>query len=392
MRSLRVLVAALVGALVGGAVTLGMPLEDPRPPVRRPPPAELVKQAPIRTLLAWTPGGLPPGYADAVGRLPSVRAAAEVRSGTAWLTAWRPEGSPRRTPPSGLAYPTEVAAVRPLSYRRFVPPADRPLVESLAGGGALLSRGAARLRGIEAGATLRFGGLVLPVVGVLDDELVGAHEVVVSGETGARLGITRARYLLVAPRAKPNRREVEEGIRGALPPGVRVRVRGPGETPVFRHGDAVLPPLRLKELFGEFAAAPQPGGMLRIEPSWVRRNIRTTTLPVIGLVTCHRTIVPAMRSALAELQRRALDDLIDPGDFGGCYSPRFILRSPVTGISHHGWGIAFDLNVSQNPFGREPRMDPRVVEVFERHGFTWGGRWLVPDGMHFEFLRFAEGD
>ena len=20
------------------------------------------------------------------------------------------------------------------------------------------------------------------------------------------------------------------------------------------------------------------------------------------------------------------------------------------------------------------------------HGFTWGGRWTVPDGMHFEFV------
>ena len=21
-------------------------------------------------------------------------------------------------------------------------------------------------------------------------------------------------------------------------------------------------------------------------------------------------------------------------------------------------------------------------------GFTWGGRWVVPDGMHFEWVRF----
>ena len=34
------------------------------------------------------------------------------------------------------------------------------------------------------------------------------------------------------------------------------------------------------------------------------------------------------------------------------------------------------------------RVDPRVVEVMERWGFEWGGRWLVPDPMHFEFLRF----
>jgi D-alanyl-D-alanine carboxypeptidase len=26
------------------------------------------------------------------------------------------------------------------------------------------------------------------------------------------------------------------------------------------------------------------------------------------------------------------------------------------------------------------------VAIFERWGFTWGGRWLVLDGMHFELL------
>jgi hypothetical protein len=37
-------------------------------------------------------------------------------------------------------------------------------------------------------------------------------------------------------------------------------------------------------------------------------------------------------------------------------------------------------------------MDPRVVEIFERWGFEWGGRWLVPDPMHFEFVRFVPRD
>ncbi len=392
MRGLRIVAAAVLGALAGGAVTLALPLEDPRPTVRPPPPADVVGGASIRTLLAWTPGGLPSGYAEAVRGLRAVRAAAEVRSGTAWLTGWRGVGLPAETTPAGLAFPVEVAAVRPASYRRFVPPAERAAIEALAHGGALVSRGAAALRGIGPGSRLRFGPFAVQVLGVVDDELVGAHEVVVSFHTGARLGIARSRYLLVAPRPETERRVVEEGLRRSLPAGTRVRVRGPGETPVFRHGDAVLPSLRLKELFGEFAAAPLPGGMLRIDPRWAARHIRTASVPVLGRVTCHRAIVPALRSALRELERRGLDDLIDPGDYGGCYSPRFIARSPGAGISHHAWGIAFDVNVTQNPLGGEPRMDPRIVDVFERRGFAWGGRWLVPDGMHFEFLRFAEGD
>lgn len=392
MRAARVVLAAVLGVAVGGAVTFALPLEDPDPPPMRPPPAELLGKAEVRTLLAWTPGGLPPGYVEAARRLPGVRAATEVRSGTVWLTGWGRSGSRLETPPSGLAFPVEVAAVEPRSYRRFVPPADRVAIRSLAEGGALLGRGAAELRGLGPGARLRFGDSTLTVVGVVDDELIGAHEVVVSLETGLRLGVTRPRYLLVAPRARAERRAVEEGLRAALPPGERVRVRGPGETPVFRHGDAVLPPLRIKELFGEFAAAPRSDGSLAMDPGWVRRHIRTVDVPVLGRVTCHRAILPTMRGALVELQRRGLDHLIDPGDYAGCYAPRFIAGSPGAGISHHAWGIAFDLNATQNPTGREPRMDARVVEVFERQGFAWGGRWLVPDGMHFEFLRFPDRD
>ena len=48
---------------------------------------------------------------------------------------------------------------------------------------------------------------------------------------------------------------------------------------------------------------------------------------------------------------------------------------------------AVDLNVAGNPTGLASAQDPRLVEVMERWGFTWGGRWLVPDPAHFEWLR-----
>jgi hypothetical protein len=35
-------------------------------------------------------------------------------------------------------------------------------------------------------------------------------------------------------------------------------------------------------------------------------------------------------------------------------------------------------------------MDPRLIEIMERWGLAWGGRWIVPDGMHFEYLRDAK--
>jgi hypothetical protein len=389
-RAAGTVAAAVAGAVAGAALMLAVPLSgvpsEPAPRTTSPPP-RVVGNARVRTLLAWSPSGLPAGYARAVRALPSVRRAADVYSGFAWLTGWRGATGPGRKPPAGLAVPVEVAAVDVAEYRAFLPPADRSALAGLEDGGALLGRTGAELRRVGPGGTLTFGTVTLRVRGILEDELIGAHEVLVSRSTGTRLGIVRPRYLLVAPRTSVPRRRVEAGLRAALPPGTRLRVRAPGETPVFRHGDAVLPSLALKEAFGEFAAEPT-GGFLRIEERWEAQNIRTARVPRLGTVRCHRRILPMLRGALRELANRGLAGLIDPGQYGGCYSPRFLNRNPAAGISHHAWGVALDLNVAQNPYGAEPRMDRRVVEVFERWGFTWGGRWLVPDAMHFEFIRF----
>jgi D-alanyl-D-alanine carboxypeptidase len=31
-------------------------------------------------------------------------------------------------------------------------------------------------------------------------------------------------------------------------------------------------------------------------------------------------------------------------------------------------------------------MDCRVVRIFRKHNFAWGGNFLLPDGMHFEWV------
>jgi hypothetical protein len=116
----------------------------------------------------------------------------------------------------------------------------------------------------------------------------------------------------------------------------------------------------------------------------VARNIRARRVPIIGTVTCHRRMIPALRAALAEVARRGLAHLVDPGDYAGCYAPR---RIPGSGsLSLHAWGLAVDLNASRNPQGSPAHQDRRLVRIMERHGFSWGGRWpTVPDGMHFEY-------
>ncbi len=144
-------------------------------------------------------------------------------------------------------------------------------------------------------------------------------------------------------------------------------------------------PVELKARFGEFAVRlPFGADFFTPDPAWVARNIRSATVPILGRVTCHRKMIPALRRALADVRRRGLAHLVDPGDYAGCYAPR---RIPTSGtLSLHAWGLAVDLNASRNPQGSPPHQDLRLVHVMERHGFSWGGRWpTVPDGMHFEY-------
>jgi hypothetical protein len=229
------------------------------------------------------------------------------------------------------------------------------------------------------------------VAAILPDELVGAHELMVSREVGRSIGVIRDRYALLQPVGRPTDRQLAKEIRGLVPRGLGVQVRAPGETPYFRMGDAVLPPVQLKVLFGEFAAKPTPGrpGYLTLDPAWVRTHIATEDVPLLGSVTCNVALFPQIRGAIQELIDDGLAGTIH--GYSGCYAHRFANRDPRAAISHHTWGVALDINVAENPYGAPPDQDPRMVAVFERWGFIWGGTFVLPDGMHFEYRRPPAG-
>lgn len=386
--------AGVAGFVAGSALTLALqgtaavPEHAPRP--TPPGPAGTAISGPERpdTFLAWTPGGLPEGFARRAAALPGMRRVVVVASDNAWLTrSFDQHGEVVDDPPPTFAIPLEVAAVDPRAYAPFLPPVDRGVTVALARGQGVLGESSARLRGLGPGAVLRFGRARVEIAAVLPDELVGAHELLVSRETGRAIGVSRDRYALLVPRGEPTARRLARRLERVLPAGTLVRVRAPGDTPYFRHGDAVLPPVRIKELFGEFAAKPRPGapGFLTLDPAWVRSNIATRRVPLLGRVTCHVALFPQIRGAVGELIELGLGETIET--YSGCFAPRHINRIPTAGISHHAWGIALDINAPQNPFGSEPDQDPRMVEVFERWGFLWGGRFILPDGMHFEYRR-----
>jgi hypothetical protein len=121
---------------------------------------------------------------------------------------------------------------------------------------------------------------------------------------------------------------------------------------------------------------------ISITDNYVRDNIAVRRYPVLGEFACHTAISSQLAGALAETVLRGMGDRIDPSRFGGCYNPRLI--SEGSGPSYHAWGLAVDLNVSDNQMYSAGKMDPVVIEVFKVWGFRWGGDWSVLDPMHFE--------
>jgi hypothetical protein len=125
--------------------------------------------------------------------------------------------------------------------------------------------------------------------------------------------------------------------------------------------------------------------------AWRAAHIVTAPVPILGSVTCNAALLPQLRGALHEVDRRGLAWLIHTDDYGGCFAPRIIPGSIGHALSAHAFGGAIDINVHDNLVGAQPHQDPRLAAIFQRWGFTWGGWWMRPDGMHFEFQCFPPG-
>ena len=149
----------------------------------------------------------------------------------------------------------------------------------------------------------------------------------------------------------------------------------------------VVPVGAFRDAVGVFRYTAIGGGRIAPDPAWVKSHIVTETVPILGRVTCNKYMMPQLKAALAEVQASKLADQIHPDQYAGCYYPRFIAGS--TQLSNHSFGLALDLNVPGNQRGTVGQMDRRVVAIFKRWGFAWGGDWAYTDPMHFELARIV---
>jgi hypothetical protein len=348
------------------------------------PPSDAVPPA----WLAWMSGGFPAGFRNDAYAIRGLDRTVVVAGDTLWMSeSHRNDGSVVDDPPDPYSIPLDAFAVNADEYGPFLPESDRqPIVDALSSGRAVLGESSASLRGLAEGGTLTFGTHTVEVGAVVADDLVGWSEILVSRQIGADLGIAHERYLLALTTRPFTERSFSARVASRLPTGTPVRVDAPGTTPYVRVASGVRPAIVMKQAFGEFSAYPRSDdpAYLNMDPAWVKRHIDTRTVPLLGEVTCNIALFPQLVGALTEMQQRGLGDLVHV--YSGCYVGRTVARSTTAPPSYHSYGAAIDINAPENPYGVQPtNMDPRMVRIFERWGFNWGGDFLIPDGHHFEY-------
>jgi hypothetical protein len=341
--------------------------------------------------LAWAPGGFDdPRFRDVMEAAAAFEEVVVVAGDTLWLE--RTEDGDGRIvdearPP--YAYPIDAFAVAPNDYAPFIGASVRlQITQALRSGEAVLGQHSARLRRLEPGGLLRFRTGSVRVGAIVPDEAVGWSEVMVNRVVGRRLGILHERYLLARSAGDLTTRRIREFVMPHIGDDP-LRVDRPGSTPYVRVASGVNPPILVKEAFGEFAAVQQADpAYLTIDPRWVDRNIVTTTVPLLGTVTCHRRLIPMVRGALLEVIRAGLAPEIKV--YSGCWAARTVARTSTAPPSTHAYGAAVDINAPYSPYGAPPNMNAEVVRIFEEWGFNWGGDFLIPDGHHFEFQEIPD--
>ena len=272
--------------------------------------------------------------------------------------------------------------VDPSSFRAWTADATAesdPVWRAVARGEAVASHEVATARRLGLGSDLSLQGAGSAAasmrLGALATTGIPRADLVLDAERARRLGLPEASAALL---------EAPEGVD---PVGFAAQVREVAGQAAVDLLDVPAPVARLTggsaaEELGAFSYRYFADGTIEPDARWVRDNIRTETVPVMGRVTCHRLMLPQLRGALTEVVDAGLAGTLKT--YSGCYVPRFIERNPARSISLHTWGIAIDMDAATNYRGIRGTMDSRVVEIFKRWGFRWGGDWRYTDPMHFE--------
>ena len=123
---------------------------------------------------------------------------------------------------------------------------------------------------------------------------------------------------------------------------------------------------------------------------WMPRSTHATVR-----ITSVNGVDRALAAVSAELDQLPEEEKKYVITTAGTYNWRPIAGSDQ--LSAHSFGIAIDINSAYSDYWRwakpsgdgkiayRNRIPHSIVEIFERHGFIWGGKWYHYDTMHFEY-------
>ena len=215
--------------------------------------------------------------------------------------------------------------------------------------------------------------------------LVAAYPKTIAGIEGDKLRLTSGAMLTIddgiekSHQQKLANADIEDMLSQVYPLGFCDR-----DTPArnFDPGRIRNEPL-MKAIFGATPTAVRRGS---VTVNWFGRRLRFNSA-----------------AGAAEQLRKVARDLakIDPNHAtvfattSGTFNWRRIAQTRR--LSVHAFAAAIDLNVKFADYwiwsggrpGRVPvyrnKVPRAIIEVFERHGFIWGGKWYHFDTMHFEY-------
>ncbi|NPA27979.1 MAG: M15 family metallopeptidase [Epsilonproteobacteria bacterium] len=106
------------------------------------------------------------------------------------------------------------------------------------------------------------------------------------------------------------------------------------------------------------------------------------------LVTKKEGVSEALKKIVKELKALPPNYSSYLKPIGGTFKWRKI--AGTNRLSFHSFGTAIDINVKHANYWRwggeyKNSIPKKIVEIFEKHGFIWGGKWYHFDTMHFEY-------
>ncbi len=129
------------------------------------------------------------------------------------------------------------------------------------------------------------------------------------------------------------------------------------------------------------------------------KEVKSNLIKVIWLPKKEHKILYFNKKELAATEGQLISNELDnlPKSYdkyitniAGTFRYRYIAGTKR--LSAHSFGIAIDLNTKFANYWRwdksqvfKNQIPKKIINIFEKHGFIWGGRWFHYDTMHFEY-------